>query len=134
MTTTLTALLGFAAWFVLLSIVVGLYRGGMMLTAQKPANTFKVDGSDLPGLGQRLTRSRDNCYETLPAFAAIALVAHLSGRSHVTDPLALWVLYARIGQSLSHVASTSVPLVMVRAAFFFTQMLIYAVWCVRLFG
>jgi uncharacterized MAPEG superfamily protein len=134
MTTTLTALLGFAAWFVLLSIVLGLYRGGMMLGAQKAANTFKVDGSDLPGLGQRLTRARDNCYETLPAFVAIVLVAHLSGRSQVTDPLAMWVLYARIGQSLAHIASTSVPLVMVRAAFFFTQLLICAWWCIALFG
>ena len=134
MTTTLTALLGFAAWFVLLSIVMGLYRSGLILGGQKGANTFKVDGSDLPGLGQRLTRARDNCYESLPVFAAIALVAHLSGRSAVTDPLALWVLYARIGQSVTHIASTSVPAVMVRATFFFAQMLIYAWWCLQLLG
>ena len=134
MTTTLTALLGFAAWFVLLSIVIGLYRSGLILGGQKAANTFKVDGSDLPGLGQRLTRARDNCYETLPVFAAIALVAHLSGRSGVTDPLAMWVLYARIGQSITHIASTSVPAVMVRATFFFAQMLIYAWWCIALLG
>jgi uncharacterized MAPEG superfamily protein len=134
MTTTLTALLGFTAWFVLLSIVVGLYRSGLILGGQKAANTFKVDGSDLPGIGQRLTRARDNCYETLPAFAAIALVAHLSGRSQVTDPLALWVLYARIGQSVTHIASTGVPFVMVRATFFFAQILIYAWWCIALLG
>ena len=134
MTTTLTALLGFAAWFVLLSIVLGFYRVGIVLAWQKAANTFAVDGSDLAGIGPRLTRARDNCYESLPVFAAIALVAHLSGRSQVTDPLAMWVLYARIGQSLTHIVSTSVPFVLVRANLFFAQMLIYAWWCVRLFG
>ena len=134
MTTTLTALLGFAAWFVLLSIVLGLYRVGLVFGGQKAANTFAVDGRDLPGLGQRLTRARDNCYESLPAFAAIALVAHLSGRAAVTDPLAMWVLYARIGQSLAHIASVSVPAVILRANLFFAQMLIYAWWCIRLLG
>ena len=134
MTTTLTALLGFAAWYVFLSIVLGFYRVGIVLAGQKAANTFAVDGSDLAGIGPRLTRARDNCYESLPVFAAIALVAHLSGRSQVTDPLAMWVLYARIGQSLTHIVSTSVPFVLVRANLFFTQMLIYAWWCLRLFG
>jgi uncharacterized MAPEG superfamily protein len=134
MTTTLTALLGFAAWFIVLTIVFGLYRIGLVFSGKKAANTFAVDGSDLPGLGQRLTRARDNCYETLPVFAAIALVAHLSGRATVTDPLAMWVLYARIGQSLAHVASTSVPFVLLRANLFFAQILIYAWWCLRLFG
>jgi uncharacterized MAPEG superfamily protein len=134
MTTTLTALLGFAAWFVFLSIVLGFYRIGLVMAGQKAPNTFAVDGRDVPPLGQRLTRARDNCYETLPLFAALALVAHLSGRAQVTDPLAMWVLYARIGQSLTHITSTSVPFVLVRANLFFAQMLIYAWWCLRLFG
>jgi len=134
MTDTLTALTGFAAWFVVLTLILGFYRVGLTFTGKKAANSFAVNGSDLPGFGERLTRARDNCYETLPVFAAIALVAHLSGRSAVTDPLAMWVLYARIGQSITHIASTSVPAVMVRATFFFTQMLIYAWWCLALLG
>ena len=134
MTTTLTALLGFASWFVFLSIVLGLYRVGLTFGGQKAPNTFAVDGSDLTGVGPRLTRARDNCYETLPLFVAIALVAHLSGRAQVTDPLAMWLLYARIGQSATHIMSTSVPFVLVRANLFFVQMLIYAWWCLRLFG
>ena len=134
MTPTLTAVVGFAAWYVLLTLVLATYRSGLVLGGRRAANTFRVDGSDTPGFGARLTRARDNCYETLPVFAAIALVAHLSGRSGVTDPLAMWVLYARIGQSITHIASTSVPAVMVRATFFFAQMLIYAWWCIALLG
>ncbi len=134
MSATTTALLGFAGWFVLLSIVLGVYRVGLVSFRRKPANTFTTDGSDLPGFGQRLTRARDNCFETLPAFAVIAFVASTSGRLDVTDPLALWVLTCRIGQSLVHIASTSVPAVMLRATLFFVQMLIYASWVLRLLG
>ncbi len=131
---TVTALLGFAGWFVLLSIVLGLYRVGLVFSGRKAANTFAPDGSDIPGFGSRLTRARDNCFETLPAFAAIVFVATQAGRLDVTDSLAMWVLYARIAQSVTHIASTSVPAVLLRANLFFVQMLIYAWWVIQLFG
>ena len=132
MGTTLTALLGFAAWYVVLTLTLGFYRVGLVFGGRKAANTFAVDGSDLGGFSARLTRARDNCYETLPVFATIALVASLTGRTAVTDPLALWLLLARVGQSVTHVVSTSVPAVMLRANFFFAQVLIYAWWLRRL--
>jgi uncharacterized MAPEG superfamily protein len=132
MTTTLTALLGFAAWYVALSLLLAFYRVGLVFGGRKAANTFAVDGRDLPGFGQRATRARDNCYETLPLFVALVLVAWASGRTAVTDPLAPWVLYARIGQSVTHLASVSVPAVLLRANLFFVQVLIYAYWSVRL--
>lgn len=129
---TATALTGFALWYVLLSVAMGLYRGKYMLVGRKPANTFATDGSDLDALGRRLTRARDNCYETLPLFVALALAAFMAGRLDITDGLAMWVLYARIAQSLVHIASTSVPAVMARANLFFLQMIIYLVWAIRL--
>ena len=128
---TLTALAGFAAWYVVLTIVMGLFRMGRIVGG-KAVNSFAVSGSDLPGLGERLTRARDNCYETLPIFAALALVAYASNRLAVTDPLAMWVLYARIGQSLCHLASLSVPVVLLRANLFFAQVLIYLYWSYQL--
>jgi len=131
---TLTALTGFAAWFVLLSLALGIYRSALVLSGKKAANSFTTNGSDLPGVGQRLTRARDNCFETLPAFAALALAASASGHLAVTDPLAMWVLYARLGQSLTHIASTSVPAVLLRANLFFFQMLVYGWWAIRLLG
>ena len=132
MGTTLTALLGFAAWYVLLSLVLGVFRVGLVFGGQKAANSFAVNGSDLPGFGQRLTRARDNCFETLPVLAAFAIVATAAGRTAVTDPLAMWVLWARVGQSLTHLVSTSVPAVLLRANLFFIQILIYAWWAIHL--
>ena len=131
MGSTATGLIGFAAWLALLSIVLGVYRVGLVLRG-KAANSFTPSGSDLAPFGQRLTRARDNCFETLPLFAALALGAQLSGRLDVTDPLALWVLTLRLGQSLTHIASTSVPAVQLRATLFFGQMLIYAWWAIQL--
>jgi len=128
---TLTALAGFAAWYVVLTIVMGLFRMGRIVGG-KAVNSFAVSGSDLPGLGERLTRARDNCYETLPIFIALAVVAYATNQLAITDPLAMWVLYARIGQSLTHVISTSVPAVLVRANLFFLQMLVYLYWSFRL--
>jgi uncharacterized MAPEG superfamily protein len=133
MGSTATGLIGFAAWLALLSIVLGVYRVGLVLRG-KAANSFTPSGSDLAPFGQRLTRARDNCFETLPLFAALALGAQLSGRLDVTDPLALWVLTLRLGQSLTHIASTSVPAVQLRATLFFGQMLIYAWWAIQLLG
>jgi len=132
MSATATALIGFAGWYVLLSLVMAIYRSTLVLGGQKAANAFATDGHDLGGFGQRLTRARDNCFETLPLFAALAVGASISGRLEVTDPLAMWVLFLRIGQSLAHLASGSVPVVLVRANFFFAQMLIYAWWTLQL--
>ena len=131
---TATGLIGFAAWLALLSIVLGVYRVALVLRAGKAANSFATSGSDLAPFGQRLTRARDNCFETLPLFAALALGAQLAGRLDVTDALAMWVLYLRLAQSLTHLASTSVPAVQLRATLFFGQLAIYAWWAIQLLG
>ncbi|HKA30549.1 MAG TPA: MAPEG family protein, partial [Candidatus Binatia bacterium] len=77
---TATALVGFAGWFALLSILLGLYRLRFVVGQQKAVNSFATDGQDLDPLGHRLTRARNNCYETLPVFAALALGASMAGR------------------------------------------------------
>jgi uncharacterized MAPEG superfamily protein len=111
-----------------------LYRGYVGASTGKPLNSFLPDGSDMPGFGRRLTRARDNCFETLPVFAAIALGAQLSGRLEVTNGLAPWVLYSRIAQSVTHIISTSVPAVLLRATMLVVQLAIYLWWAIRLLG
>ncbi|MGH7820357.1 MAG: MAPEG family protein [Candidatus Binatia bacterium] len=134
MSASAIALAGFAGWQLLLTFVLGGYRTALVNTGRKAANAFAPDGSDVGGFGRRLTRARDNCYENLPVFAALVLAASVSGRLDVTDPLAMWVLYARIGQSATHLASTSVPAVFVRFGFYLVQIGIMAYWAIRLLG
>ena len=52
----------------------------------------------------------------------------------VLDPLAMYVLYARVGQSATHLASTSIMAINVRFFFFIVQVVIYAIWVVQLLG
>jgi uncharacterized MAPEG superfamily protein len=132
MSSTATALVGFAGWFALLSIVLGLYRTALVLNGRKAANSFATNGADLDPLGQRLTRARDNCFETLPLFVAIALGASIAGRLDVIEPLALWILGLRLVQSVTHIVSTSVTAVLLRANLFFAQVLIYLWWTFHL--
>ena len=134
MSATATSLAGFAGWFVVLTVVLATYRSALVLSGRKAANAFRTDGSDVGGIGQRLTRARDNVYENLPVFAALALAASVAGRLDVTDPLARTVLWARIGQSVTHVASVSVPAIFIRFGFYLVQIAIWGWWAMRLMG
>ena len=134
MSTTATALIGFAAWQLVLTIVLAAYRTTLVQTGRKAANDFSPDGSDVSEFGQRLTRARDNCYENLPVFAALVAGASLAGRTALLDPLAMILLYARIGQSATHLVSTSVPAIFVRFGFYLVQLGIMLWWARLLLG
>lgn len=119
---TLYALTGFAGWTLLLMLIMTTNRvlnsfGG----AKIPMNKFSATGEDLPGFGQRVTRAHLNCLENLPVFAALVAATILSGQFGVMDSTAMYVLYARIAQSVVHLISASLPMVLVRGSFFFIQ-------------
>jgi uncharacterized MAPEG superfamily protein len=128
------ALLGYAGWTILLVTCMGLQRGALTLSGQRAPNSFKTDGTDISPFAQRLARAHANCYENLPVFAAIVLTAIATGHNSVTDPLAPWVLLARMAQSVTHILSTSSPAVMIRFTFFLVQMLIMIWWLIALFS
>ncbi len=134
MAPTATALTGFATWLILLTFALAFFRVYVGTTTGKALNSFLPDGSDMPGLGRRLTRARDNCFETLPVFAALAIAAQLSGRLDVTNGLAPWVLYTRVVQSVTHIISTSVPAVLLPATMLVAQLLIYLYSAIHLLG
>ena len=126
------AVLGFAAWTLILLTVIGLMRSGLVLTGRRRANDFKPDGSDVSTFSNRLCGAHANCYENLPVFLAVILLAIATGRSAATDPLALWFLGARIAQSAVHLVSTSQHAVTLRFAFMLVQIGILAWWIAQL--
>jgi uncharacterized MAPEG superfamily protein len=132
MSPTLSALVAFAAWTALLVLCLAGLRVVVAQRTGHPLNTFRPDGSDLPGLGERWTRAHLNCLEFLPIFAALGLAAAVSGQAAVTDGLAWGVFALRVGQSVVHLISTSVPFVMVRATLFGGQVLIALYWAFAL--
>jgi uncharacterized MAPEG superfamily protein len=132
MSPTLVALVAFAAWTGLLVFGLANFRISIAMRTQKPLNSFSPSGDDIQGLGQRWTRAHLNCLEFLPVFGAVGLAAVASGRTAVTDPLAMVVLYSRIAQSIVHLIGVSVPLVLVRATLFVVQLLIVLWWSYQL--
>lgn len=118
----LMALAGFAGWTLLLILCTVSFRifnsfGG----AKIPLNSFSPSGDDLPGFGQRITRAHLNCLESLPVFAALVIVAGLTNQLSVMEGTAMYLLYSRIAQSITHMISTSVPMVFIRGTFLSVQ-------------
>lgn len=129
MSASLIALLGFAAWAVLLIFIVLLYRTAIVLTGRKPANAWlrgEKPPAEEPALITRIGHAHLNSVENLPIFAAIIAAAAAAGKLPVTDPVALWVVYARIAQSVTHLMGVTHGLVVVRASFFGVQLILYA--------
>ena len=124
MTPTLASLLGFALWTILLTIVIGGTRLRVAMATGKPPNSFAPGGEDVGGFLARLCRAHANCCENLPVVAAILLAAVLAGHGGVADPLAPWILAARMLQSSVHLASTNIPAVYARFGFYLVQVVL----------
>jgi uncharacterized MAPEG superfamily protein len=132
MTPTVFALTGFIAWALLLLVVMEAIRARLVLSGAVPANGFDPANSSLSPFMQRLARAHANCVEGLPIFGGLLLVAAVTGRTRITDPLAPVLLAARIVQSSIHLASVSSTAVTLRFTAFSVQMLIAVYWVVRL--
>ena len=123
--TVLTALI---AWALFLLILMEVARSRLVISGAVASNEFRPDNSNLSPFMQRLSRAFANCVEGLPIFGGLLVVALLTDRTSITDPLALWLLAARIVQSSIHLASLSVMAVNLRFAAFAAQMVIAVYW------
>lgn len=132
MNPTLTALTGFIAWTLLLLVLMEVLRARLVAIKAVAANGFDPANSTLSPFMQRLARAHANCIEGLPIFGGLLLVAAVSDRSAITDPLAYVLLGARIVQSAIHLGSVSASAVNLRFAAFVVQMAIGVFWAVRL--
>ena len=133
--TAIHALLGFAAWTLLLVIVVFLYRGvrcaGGAAINSWPRN--EKNANDLP-FARRVADGHANCLENLAIFTVIVFAAAQTGRLEAIGALAPWVLYARIGQSLAHLSGVGQAHVFVRAGFWAVQLVLFVWMMARLFA
>lgn len=128
MTSTAIALIGFILWTTALLLTLGAYRSALVLSGRRAVNRFDPTGSDVSPFSGRLCRAHANCYEAFPILGGLLLYALATGATGVTDGLAYVVLAARVAQSSVHLASTSVPAVMLRFALFVIQIVIAIYW------
>jgi uncharacterized MAPEG superfamily protein len=128
MSTSALVLTLFIAWALLLLVVMEILRARLVVTGRVASNQFTPDNATISPFMQRLARAHLNCVESLPIFGGLLVVALLTGRTGATDPLAPWLLGARIVQSGIHLASTSNAAVNARFAAFVVQMAIALYW------
>jgi hypothetical protein len=134
MSPTHLALLGFLSWTLALLVLMEGIRTKLVATREVPANGFSPDNAGLSPFMQRLARAHANCLEGLVMFGGFMVLAVISRKTGVTDPLAYVLLAARIVQSLIHLASTSPMAVSARFTAFAVQMGIAIYWAVKLHG
>ncbi|GAB5379409.1 MAG: hypothetical protein Alis3KO_28050 [Aliiglaciecola sp.] len=134
MNATIIALAGYISWALLLLVFLAVYRTVLVMNKERLPNAFKADGSDSPEFGQRIARAQLNCSESFVVTGGVMLLALATGSSAITDPLAYYLLAARLGQSIVHLASTSVLAVQIRFAFFLAQIAISGYWLIMIFS
>ena len=134
MSNTGYALTGFVSWALFLPVLMETIRTYFVATRKVAANGFTPDNSGLSPFMQRLARAHANCIEGLPIFGGLLAIAIMTSRTGITDPLAFWLLGARIVQSTIHLVSTSAIAVSLRFVAFAIQMAIGVYWAWRLMG
>jgi uncharacterized MAPEG superfamily protein len=132
MKTSALVLALFISWTLALLVLMEVLRSHLVLTRRTRSNEFNPENSNLSPFMQRLARAHANCLEGLPVFGGLLLLALATGRTEVTDPLAPWLLAARVVQSSIHLASLSVLAVNARFAAFAVQVAIAVYWAWKL--
>lgn len=133
MSVSALVLLGFIGWMLLLIITMEVMRSFLVFSGRwDPDKGFRPDGSDVSPFAHRLARAHANCYESFPIIGGLLLLAILTGNTAVTDPLAPWLLAARLGQSGIHLLSATGVAAYIRPTLFFVQLLIAAWWAIGL--
>ncbi len=125
-------LTGFISWALLLLVLMEVLRSQLVISGKVVANGFTPDNNNLSPFMQRLSRAHANCIEGLPIFGGLLLVAIVTDRSAITDPLAYLFLASRIFQSVVHLISLSPTAVTIRFLAFTVQMVIAVYWGVQL--
>ncbi|KAF0164841.1 MAG: hypothetical protein FD157_2005 [Rhodocyclaceae bacterium] len=128
MNATALVLTLFISWTLFLLLLMEALRSHLVVTGRVPANGFQPDNANLSPFMQRLARAHANCVESFPVFGGLLIVALLTDRSAITDPLAPWLMLARVIQSGIHMASLSETAVTARFSAFAVQIGIAVYW------
>ena len=128
MNATIISLLGYISWILILLVWLSTYRTLLVAKKEQAVNDFKSDGSNSPAFGERLSRAQGNCVESFAFMGGLMLLALATNSAVITNGLALVLLAARLGQSITHLLSTSVMAVQIRFAFFLAQVAICFYW------
>ncbi|MBF7074062.1 MAPEG family protein [Glaciecola sp. MH2013] len=133
MNDTIIALLLYISWILILLLVLAAYRTSLTASGKKQGLKFQADGSDIPAMGERITRVHANAVECFSFIGGVMLLAIATDSTAITNDLAMVVVAARLLQSAVHLASTSNVAIQARFVFFLVQFAIVGYWVFKLF-
>jgi uncharacterized MAPEG superfamily protein len=104
----IAALVLFALWAMTLVLAVGVWRTSLVFVGRAKANGFTPGAPHGSDAYWRLNRAHMNAVENLPIFGALVLSgSYLQVPDTLFQILPSLILYARVAQSLIHIASGS---------------------------
>ena len=120
----LVALLVFVVWGLLLVIAIGVSRSIQIFFHDKKAGDFPAGTPHGGGAYWRLNRAHLNVTENVPFFGVLVLAGlYLQLQDVAFQILPSLVLYARVAQTLIHVASGTMAAVTLRFICYLVQVL-----------
>lgn len=120
--TGFTAVLLYVVWIQVLTLAYAFPRVPMALFGSRKFSDWeRTEANRDPAVMVRAKGAHLNCVENFPLFAGVVVVAALLDKSAVVDAIAVYILLARIGQSVSHLISAAPLFVLLRATFFLAQ-------------
>ena len=118
----LVALVLFAVWGLLLVIAIGAWRSLQIFFQGKKAGDFPAGTPHGGGAYWRLNRAHLNVTENLPFFGVLVLAGlYMQLQDAAFQILPSLILYARVAQSLIHVASGTMAAVTLRFICYLVQ-------------
>ena len=122
--TGFAAVLLYVVWMQVLTLSYAFPRVPLIFLGKRRADAWERTAPNTdPAFMVRAKGAHLNCVENFALFAAVVVVAALMGKSAVVDQVACYLLMARVGQSISHLISTALPFVLLRATLFLAQLL-----------
>ena len=120
----LVALVLFAVWGLLLVIAIGVSRSIQIFFQGKKAGDFPAGTPHGGGAYWRLNRAHLNVTENLPFFGVLVLAGlYLQLQDTAFQILPSLILYARVAQTLIHMASGTMAAVTLRFTAYLVQVL-----------
>lgn len=126
METPIISLTWFAAWAVILTFVVAVWRVRMVMSGKMAANAFPSGQKHGGDAYWRANRAQMNTLEYLPVFAALVFAGVHVGLEGMFGTLCLVAVIGRIVQSLAHLSSGSNMAVNVRFAGLLVQLICFS--------
>lgn len=123
------SILVYCLWMICLLFVMLIVRVKAVRAGLKPKDITPFN-ENISAFANRLSRAHANCYENLPVFVSITVVAALNDMLSIMQGSALIFIAARLLQSVTHLCSGRARYAMLRGAFFGVQVFIQIYWIV----